>query len=32
MATVNKDITEVSDKITKVKKIVKKRAENLEQK
>ena len=32
MATVKKDITEVSDKITKVKKIVKKRAEQLKEK
>ena len=32
MATVKKDITEVSDKIIKVKKIVKKRAERLKEK
>ena len=32
MATVKKDITEVSEKITEVKKIVKKRAEQLKEK
>lgn len=32
MATVKKDITEVSEKIIKVKKLVKKRAERLKEK